>query len=1173
MKHFVKNILSITALLLLATNAWADKEFTYIYQLDGSGSSESAAGTVVGSISGNTATLTVTPKSGNYFETDGISVRKTIKGQYAQGRQHAPGYDEPVALTVSGTPDITGETKFTFDVTDEKYDYEVTVNFKSRTNIDGATITVDQTSFTYTGNEIKPNITKVNLTDGSELANTNYSVSYANNINVPVTGNDPQPTITVTGIGKYKGSASLNFTIAKADMVITANGFTGAYDGQAHGITVTAPEDAEVKYGTSEGTYDLDASPTHTDANTYTVYYKVTKDNYNDVTGSATVTINKAAGSISYAAATVNKTFGNAAFTNELTIVGDGTVGYTSDKESVATVDDNGNVTIVGNGEANITATVTDGTNYTYENKTASYKVNVGKADMVVTANGFTGAYDGQAHGITVTAPEDAEVKYGTSEGTYDLDASPTHTDANTYTVYYKVTKDNYNDVTGSATVTINKAAGSISYAAATVNKTFGNAAFTNELTIVGDGTVGYTSDKESVATVDDNGNVTIVGNGEANITATVTDGTNYTYENKTASYKVIVGKADMVVTANGFTGTYNGQAYGITVTAPDGATIAYGTTEGTYNLNASPTYTNAGTYPVYYEVTKDNYNDVTGSATVTINKAAGSISYAIAAVNKTFGNEAFTNELTIVGDGTVDYTSDKESVATVDANGEVTIVGDGEANITATVTDGTNYTYKTKTANYKLIVNRPQAQGYALWIGSIQVTSENQNDIFEDAEYDENGEISKSGSYTFNPTNNILFITDNQRHVDLEDPNAQEELLTIESRLPNLTIYLNGEVTSKLKSIVFNNEGNESNVGSLTFTCNGLQAGKLDVKNDEGKSAISGFKRINYELGLSIIDPEGTYLAGNELFKAEDDPKNPQFIPANIITIGTPMEVIDKTVPLDEKNLVQKDEEGNPIHNEDGTLKLVEDLSNTVIDNVVLITAPQSVDPNSDEGIDDSDGTPGIAFESTMTDEAVKEIADAVNNNEYLPGGQTFAENYSGVTIQLPPGEGYILATVMTEPGYTWHLSINGEDAIRLKEGVALISNFVDHGDGTIEVTISFDVNEPTFCYLYLVEDGAGVRPFNRIGKRERAHGKVTSIGVSLSKARECNPASVASGGVLPESEDPIIEVDETTGITNIIVDRPLTTNKWYDLQGRQIDQPTKAGLYIINRKKVIIK
>jgi uncharacterized protein YjdB len=263
-------------------------------------------------------------------------------------------------------------------------------------------------------------------------------------------------------------------------------------------------------------------------------------------------------------------------------------------------------------------------------------------------------------------------------------------------------------DKTATCKVTVNKKAGAISYATASVNKTFGDANFTNELTKTGDGTVTYSSSDTKVAEVDSKtGEVTIKGNGEATITATVADSPTYTYATKTASYTIGVGTAAMTVSATGYSGTYDNSAHGITVNAPEGATIKYGTAEGTYTLEASPTYTTSGEYTVYYQVTKPGYTTVTGSATVTISKAAGSISYATASIEKLTTDAAFTNALTKTGDGKVTYSSDKESVAKVNTTtGEVTIMGKGEATITATVTDGDNYTYATKTASYKINVS-----------------------------------------------------------------------------------------------------------------------------------------------------------------------------------------------------------------------------------------------------------------------------------------------------------------------------------------------------------------------------------------------------------------------------------------------------------------------------------
>lgn len=88
--------------------------------------------------------------------------------------------------------------------------------------------------------------------------------------------------------------------------------------------------------------------------------------------------------------------------------------------------------------------------------------------------------------------------------------------------------------------------------------------------------------------------------------------------------------------------------------------------------------------------------------------KTAGSISYATTTVEKTTYDEAFTNELTKTGDGTVTYASSKTDVATVNAStGEVTIVGAGTATITATVADSDTYSYATKTASYTLTVTQ----------------------------------------------------------------------------------------------------------------------------------------------------------------------------------------------------------------------------------------------------------------------------------------------------------------------------------------------------------------------------------------------------------------------------------------------------------------------------------
>ena len=243
------------------------------------------------------------------------------------------------------------------------------------------------------------------------------------------------------------------------------------------------------------------------------------------------------------------------------------------------------------------------------------------------SASGFSGTYDEKAHGISVTvnSPTGAVVKYGQTDGIYDLDDSPTYTDAGNYTVYYQVTKDKYTTVTGSA--------------------------------------------------------------------------------------EVKIAKADMTVSATDYTGTYDEKAHGITVIAPTGATVKYGTSASSCT-EASLTYTDADTYTVYYEVTKDNYNTVTGSATVKINKAAGSIRYGDDKVEKKVGDVPFNNPLSLSGTASVSYSSDNINVATVAADGTVTILSTGTATITATVTSSTNYSYSLDYAQYTLTVKSPNSVG-----------------------------------------------------------------------------------------------------------------------------------------------------------------------------------------------------------------------------------------------------------------------------------------------------------------------------------------------------------------------------------------------------------------------------------------------------------------------------
>jgi len=140
-----------------------------------------------------------------------------------------------------------------------------------------------------------------------------------------------------------------------------------------------------VTYSYKKSTDNTYTSTKPSDAGNYTVKASVAEtSNYQAGTATKDFTINRAAGSISYTTTSVTKNAGDAAFTNTLTKVGDGTVTYSiSNNGSNCSINSSGQVT-VGNsaGTATITATVTDGTNYSYATTTATYTLTVQAASL-----------------------------------------------------------------------------------------------------------------------------------------------------------------------------------------------------------------------------------------------------------------------------------------------------------------------------------------------------------------------------------------------------------------------------------------------------------------------------------------------------------------------------------------------------------------------------------------------------------------------------------------------------------------------------------------------------------------------------------------------------------------------------------------------------------------------
>ena len=442
MKLRTKSIITLVAMLLSGIGAFAEdgtggQQWTLTYLLDGEASTEANAGTVVGTISGSTATLTVTPAEGNYITKDQITVVRTIAGDYAHTRSAE--ISSPVEITAtSQTADPSGKTTYTFDASDPNFNYEVTANFQSRIDVADAQILLPEDAvFEYKGGEaIEPEIS-VTYNGVDLTADKEYTVSYSNN------NNAGQGVVTITGVGMYKGTLSEEFTIGKASVEIrfeTAAGAEATELETTFGTTFTEPVLKLNPADAIEVTYSVnDESVATINPSTgkltilkpgTVVVTAAAKENYTNKEGSNyeadptstqasySLTINKATPTLAFSKETATATMGQAFTAPTLNNPNSLAVTYSSSKETVATISEEGIVTIIGEGETTIKATFAG--NDTYEFAEASYTLTVSKDKATLAYSTQTAtATMGQAFTApTLNNPNSLAVTYSSSKET-----------------------------------------------------------------------------------------------------------------------------------------------------------------------------------------------------------------------------------------------------------------------------------------------------------------------------------------------------------------------------------------------------------------------------------------------------------------------------------------------------------------------------------------------------------------------------------------------------------------------------------------------------------------------------------------------------------------------------------------------------------------------------------
>lgn len=292
-----------------------------------------------------------------------------------------------------------------------------------------------------------------------------------------------------------------------------------------------------------------------------------------------------------------------------------------------------------------------------------------------ITLGNLAQAYDGNPKQVsTTTDPPGLSVAV-----TYnDLSTSPT--DVGTYAVTAIITSSGYSGST-SGNLTITKGSQTILFGALPP-VSFGDPSFEAGATASSGLPITYASSIPSVATVDPDGTVHVLGAGTTIITASQPGDDNY-FPATSMEQSLTVDKAPASVILSDLSQTYDGSARPVTATTtPPGLSTSI-----TYDGSATAPV-NAGSYAVVATVNEPNYE---GSATDTL-----TVAQATQAITFSTPSTARVGEIRGLSASTasglpVTFASSDNSIASV-AGSEVTFQAPGDVTLTASQAGNDNY-------------------------------------------------------------------------------------------------------------------------------------------------------------------------------------------------------------------------------------------------------------------------------------------------------------------------------------------------------------------------------------------------------------------------------------------------------------------------------------------------
>ena len=263
-----------------------------------------------------------------------------------------------------------------------------------------------------------------------------------------------------------------------------------------------------------------------------------------------------------------------------------------------------------------------------YAEQKAVYKATVENGTITLSADAYTGTYDGKDHDAVSNVkviPTDATVEYSIDGGAFSS-TIPKVNGANTYSVSIRASKEGYATKTLTKTITIGKntETGSLVLSATSGTITYPTAGTFTVTKNTSGGTLSVVSSDTNVATATISGTtVTItpkaISEDGKQTTITVTSAATSNYEEQTQNYIATVNRGTITLSADAYTGTYDGNNHSVVSNVkvtPTDATLEYSINGGAFSTTI-PKVNVVNTYSVSIKASKEGY--VTNTITKTV--------------------------------------------------------------------------------------------------------------------------------------------------------------------------------------------------------------------------------------------------------------------------------------------------------------------------------------------------------------------------------------------------------------------------------------------------------------------------------------------------------------------------------------------------------------------------